>query len=79
MVVAFRKHTWLPLNDCLYALQETRPHLTVLDATGRAALRQSVPAGESGVDLDLSALPSGVYAVILNGGRGPQVARVVKE
>lgn len=53
--------------------------LTILDATGRAALRQSVPAGEGGVDLDLSALPSGVYAVILNGGRGPQVARVVKE
>ncbi len=25
--VAFRKHTLLPLDDCLYALQETLPHL----------------------------------------------------
>lgn len=28
MVVAFRKHTVLPLDDCLYALQATIPHLT---------------------------------------------------
>lgn len=28
MVVAFRKHTLLPLDDCLYALQATIPHLT---------------------------------------------------
>ena len=28
MVVAFRKHTLLPLDDCLYALQETIAHLT---------------------------------------------------
>lgn len=28
MIVAFRKHTLLPLDDCLYALQETIPHLT---------------------------------------------------
>lgn len=27
VVVAFRKHTLLPLDDCLYALQETIPHL----------------------------------------------------
>ena len=26
--VAFRKHTLLPLDDCLDALQATRPHLT---------------------------------------------------
>lgn len=26
--VAFRQHTLLPLDDCLYALQETIPHLT---------------------------------------------------
>src|ERR1700693_4951070 len=26
-VVAFRKHTLLPLDDCLYALQATVPHL----------------------------------------------------
>ena len=28
MIVAFRKHTLLPLDDCLYALQETIPYLT---------------------------------------------------
>jgi transposase InsO family protein len=28
MIVAFRRHTLLPLNDCLYALQPTLPHLT---------------------------------------------------
>ncbi len=27
-VVAFRRHTLLPLDDCLYALQPTIPHLT---------------------------------------------------
>ena len=28
VVVAFRRHTLLPLDDCLYALQVTLPHLT---------------------------------------------------
>lgn len=28
MVVAFRQHTLLPLDDCLYALQPTIPHLS---------------------------------------------------
>jgi transposase InsO family protein len=28
LVVAFRRHTLLPLDDCLYALQATLPHLT---------------------------------------------------
>ncbi len=27
-IVAFRRHTLLPLDDCLYALQPTIPHLT---------------------------------------------------
>jgi hypothetical protein len=27
-VIAFRRHTLLPLDDCLYALQATIPHLT---------------------------------------------------
>jgi hypothetical protein len=30
LIVAFRKHTLLPLDDCLYALQATLPHLTRL-------------------------------------------------
>jgi transposase-like protein len=28
LIVAFRRHTLLPLDDCLYALQATIPHLT---------------------------------------------------
>jgi transposase InsO family protein len=28
IIVAFRKHTLLPLDDCLYSLQATVPHLT---------------------------------------------------
>jgi hypothetical protein len=28
MCVAFRKYTLLPLDDCLYALQDSIPHLT---------------------------------------------------
>src|SRR5688572_25942237 len=28
VIVAFRKHTLLPLDDCLYALQATLPHLS---------------------------------------------------
>lgn len=28
LIVAFRKHTLLPLDDCLYTLQESIPHLT---------------------------------------------------
>lgn len=28
IIVAFRKHTLLPLDDCLYTLQATIPHLT---------------------------------------------------
>jgi transposase InsO family protein len=28
LIVAFRKHTLLPLDDCLHALQATLPHLT---------------------------------------------------
>lgn len=29
IVVAFRRHTLLPLDDCLYALQATVPHLVI--------------------------------------------------
>ena len=28
LIIAFRKHTLLPLDDCLYALQATVPHLS---------------------------------------------------
>jgi hypothetical protein len=28
LIVVRRKHTWVPLDDCLYALQAMLPHLT---------------------------------------------------
>ena len=36
MIVAFFRHTLLPLDDCLYALQPSVPHLT------RSALHRCV-------------------------------------
>jgi transposase-like protein len=36
LIVTFRRHTLLPLDDCLYALQSTIPHLT------RSALHRCV-------------------------------------
>lgn len=40
-VVAFRRHTLLPLNDCLYALQPSIPHLT-RSALHRCLQRQGI-------------------------------------
>jgi transposase-like protein len=37
IIVALRKHTLLPLDDCLYALQVTIPHLT------RSSLHRCLP------------------------------------
>ena len=41
MVVAFRRHTLLPLDDCLYALQPSIPHLT-LSAPHRCLQRHGI-------------------------------------
>ena len=38
MIVAFRRHTVLPLDDCLYSLQPAIPHLT------RSALHRCIAA-----------------------------------
>ena len=49
MIVAFRRHTLLPLDDCLYALQATIPHLS-RSALHRCLQRHSInrlPAMES--------------------------------
>jgi len=57
LIVAFRRHTLLPLDDCLYALQATIPHLTrsslhrFFNVTGSAVSRVSRThrhAGSSG-------------------------------
>jgi RNA-directed DNA polymerase len=41
LVVAFRRHTLLPLDDCLYALQATLPHLA-RSALHRCLLRHGI-------------------------------------
>src|SRR4029434_10475444 len=43
IIVAFRKHTLLPLDDCLYALQATIPHLT-RSSLHRCRKRQTLSA-----------------------------------
>jgi len=45
IIVAFRKHTLLSLDDCLYALQENIPHLNALCYISVLLLRKSCPAG----------------------------------
>jgi hypothetical protein len=47
IVMAFRRHTPLPREDCLYALQPTIPHLggAVLALRQRSGVRGDVPAG----------------------------------
>ena len=47
MIVAFRRHTLLPLDDCLYALQPTIPHLT-RSALHRCLQRASMSCRSSG-------------------------------
>ena len=41
LIVAFRRHTLLPLDDCLYALQATMPHLT-RSALHRCLMRHGI-------------------------------------
>jgi len=41
LIVAFRKHTLLPLDDCLYALQATVPHLELWPNLGDAMKDQA--------------------------------------
>ena len=43
IIVAFRRHTLLPLDDCLYALRATIPHLT-RSALHRCLTRETVTA-----------------------------------
>src|SRR5580692_3406256 len=41
VIVAFRRHTLLPLDDCLYALQPTIPHLTPRRCTAACSAMES--------------------------------------
>src|SRR5436190_18594371 len=49
IVIAFRRYTLLPLDDCLYALQATIPHLTrSIVASLPEAARHLAPAAGQG-------------------------------
>ena len=61
-VVAFRRHTLLPLDDCLYALQPSIPHLT-RSALHRCLQRHGISRlpdveGTSPSDRSSNAIPS---------------------
>jgi hypothetical protein len=62
MVVAFRRHTLLPLDDCLYALQPSIPHLTGLRCigacSGTASRACQMSKGTSPSDRSSNAIPS---------------------
>jgi transposase InsO family protein len=67
IVVSFRKHTLLPLDDCLYALQPTLPHLTrsslhrCLQRHGISQLPQV--EGEASVKRKFKAYPIGFFHI----------------
>src|SRR5258707_11263778 len=67
VVVAFRRHTLLPLDDCLYALQPTIAHLTrsslhrCLQRNGISRLPQV--EGESSAKRKFKAYPIGYFHI----------------
>ena len=67
VVVAFRRHTLLPLDDCLYALQPTIPHLTrsslhrCLQRHGISRLPQV--EGEASAKRKFKAFPIGYFHI----------------
>ena len=68
-VVAFRRHTLLPLDDCLYALQPSIPHLTVSAAPLPAAARHIPSARYRGRQAEATALQALPYRFLPHGHR----------
>jgi transposase InsO family protein len=67
LLVAFRRHTLLPLDDCLHALQPTLPHLT-RSALHRCLLRHGISrlpdiAGEKPGKKKFKAYPIGYFHI----------------
>jgi transposase-like protein len=67
LMVAFRKHTLLPLDDCLYALQATLPHLT-RSALHRCLQRHGISrlpdmAGEKPAKKKFKSYPIGYFHI----------------
>src|SRR6478609_560838 len=67
VIIAFRRHTLLPLDDCLYALQPTIAHLTrsslhrCLQRNGISRLPQV--EGESSAKRKFKAYPIGYFHI----------------
>ena len=73
VVVAFRRHTLLPLDDCLYALQPTIPHLT-RSSLHRCLKRHGISRlpqvdGEASPKRKFKAYPIGFFHVDIGGQR----------
>jgi len=67
LIVAFRRHTLLPLDDCLYALPATWPHLT-RSTLHRGLRRHGISrlpdmAGEKPGKKKLKAYPLGYFPI----------------
>ena len=67
IIVAFRRHTLLPLDDCLYALQATIPHLT-RSSLHRCLQRHGISQlpkidGESSAKRKFKAYPIGYFHI----------------
>jgi len=67
LIVAFRRHTLLPLDDFLYALQATLPHLT-RSALHRCLQRHGISrvpamAGEQPAKQRFKAYPIGYFHI----------------
>jgi hypothetical protein len=78
LAVAFRKHTLLPLDDCLYALQASIPHLT-RSSLHRLYQRHEIsrlPAieGESGRKKPFKQYPIGYFHIDIAEVRTPRRA-----
>jgi hypothetical protein len=65
IIVAFRKHTLLPLDDCLYTLQLTIPHLT-RSSLHRCLQRHGIsrlPDVEDGKGIKRKSYPIGYFHI----------------
>lgn len=52
IIIAFQRHTLLPLDDCLYTLQPTIPHLTRSSLhRGERGMRRRIDAGQCALTL----------------------------
>ena len=80
IIVAFRKHRLLPLDDCLYALQATIPHLT-RSSLHRCLQRHGISrlpevAGDKKPKRKLKTCPSGYFHCSRASSTKPGVALV---